>query len=204
MNRHIADLIDRYPLLRDCESDIESVFSVMRDCYSSGGKVLICGNGGSAADAEHWAGELMKGFRKERPLSVEIHEKIGAALAKHLQGALPAIPLTGFISLGTAFANDASPEFLFAQLVWGLGKEGDTLIGISTSGNSQNILHALKTAAALGMKTVGLTGKDGGSMFEIVDVCIRVPAKEVHLAQEYHLPVYHCISMMLEETFFSE
>ena len=202
MDKHIVDLINRYPLLKGCADDIKRAYSLMSDCYRAGGKVLICGNGGSAADAEHWAGELMKGFIDNRPLSVEIKKKIGPELANNLQGALPTIPLSGFLSLATAFSNDANPEYLFSQMVWGLGKKNDILIGISTSGNSKNILYALQTAIALEMKTIGLSGEKGGRMSDIVDVCIRVPATEVHRIQEYHLPVYHCICLMLEDTFF--
>ena len=204
MNVYIKDLLSRYPVLKDCAFDIERAFSLMSDCYRTGGKVMICGNGGSAADAEHWAGELMKGFLKKRPLSAEIKQNISTELAENLHGALPTIPLTGFLSLTTAFANDVNSDFLFAQMVWGLGKENDILIGISTSGKSENILYALQTASALGMKTIGLSGKDGGHMVDMVDVCIRVPKTKIYQVQEYHLPVYHCICMMLEEKFFPE
>ena len=202
MNGHVQELLNRYPRLSQCADDIEHAFSAMCTCYRGGGKVLICGNGGSAADAEHWAGELMKGFLKTRPLPEKKKKKLSPELAKHLQGALPTIPLTGFIALSTAYVNDVNPDFLFAQMVWGLGKKDDILIGISTSGNSKNIIYAVQTAAALEMKTIGLTGNDGGSLTDLVDVCIKVPAEGVHQVQEYHLPVYHCLSMMLENTFF--
>jgi len=203
MDEHIIDLVNRYPLLENCADDIERAFSLMSDCYRAGGKVLICGNGGSAADAEHWAGELMKGFIENRPLSDETRKKLGSELAENLQGALPTIPLSGFLSLATAFSNDVNSEFLFAQMVLGLGNENDILIGISTSGNSKNIVYALQTASALGMKTIGLSGEKGGRIFDMVNVCIRVPAAEVHRVQEYHLPVYHCLCLMLEDAFFS-
>jgi len=202
MNIHLAELIERYPLLKDCAGDIERVFRVMEECFRSGGKVLLCGNGGSAADAEHWAGELMKGFRRARRIPDELRRGLRPELADNLQGALPAIPLTGFISLGSAYANDVDPDFAFAQMVWGLGREGDVLVGISTSGNARNVNYALETASALGMKTVGLTGRDGGRMSGIADVCVMVPAETVHIVQEYHLPVYHCLSAMLEDRFF--
>jgi len=204
MNIYIENLLNRYPVLEDCAVDIERAFSLMSECYRTGGKVMICGNGGSAADAEHWAGELMKGFLKKRSLSTEIKRNFNPELAENLQGALPTIPLTGFLSLTTAFANDVNSDFLFAQMVWGLGKENDILIGISTSGKSRNVLYALQTASALGMKTIGLSGRDGGAMVNMVDVCIRVPKTKVHQVQEYHLPVYHCLCMMLEEEFFPE
>ena len=204
MNHYIEDLLKRFPELVPCTPDIERAFSLMTECYRSGGKVLLCGNGGSAADAEHWAGELMKGFMQKRPLSSEMSKTLAPDLAEKLQGALPTIPLTGFLSLRSAFANDADPAYVFAQLVWGIGKDGDILVGISTSGNSVNIVHALETAASMEMKTIGLTGRDGGRIAGITDVCIRVPAEEVYRAQEYHLPVYHCLSLMLEKYFFPE
>ncbi|MFC1541436.1 SIS domain-containing protein [Candidatus Latescibacterota bacterium] len=202
MAGHIDELIKRYPLLKDCANDIENAFIRMRDCYRNNGKVLICGNGGSAADAEHWAGELMKGFIDKRVISGDIEAQLGSELSKNLQGALPTIPLTGYISLSTAFANDVNATYLFSQLVWGLGRKNDVLIGISTSGNSENIIYAMQTARAMRMKTIGLSGKSGGKLRNLSDVCIRVPETEVHRIQEYHLPVYHCICQMLEEEFF--
>ena len=203
MNPYLTDLIERYPVLHDSATEIERVFKLFADCYRGGNKVLICGNGGSAADAEHWSAELMKGFYHTRPLSGRIAEKLPPDIAQNLQGALPTIPLTGFPSLATAFANDNESEYLFSQLVMALGKPGDMLVAISTSGNSPNILHAVKTAAAIGMKTAGLTGRSGGQLVELADISIRVPAGDVHLIQEYHLPVYHTLSLMLEEEFFS-
>ncbi|MFC1650646.1 SIS domain-containing protein [Candidatus Latescibacterota bacterium] len=202
MDGHITELINRYPLLKGCADDIEQVFFIMLECYMSGGKVLICGNGGSAADAEHWAGELMKGFIDKRPVPADKMDKLGPELSEHLQGALPTIPLTGYISLSTAFANDVNAVYLYSQLVWGLGNEKDVLIGISTSGNAENILYAMQTAAAKGMKTIGLSGESGGKMNDISDICINVPETEVHRIQEYHLPVYHTICLMLEDALF--
>ncbi len=202
MNQYLADLLKRHPALNECVSDIEETFVILRNCYREGNKVLICGNGGSAADAEHWSAELMKGFYQRRQLQGEIADKLSPELAGNLQGALPTIPLSGFTSLSTAFANDCDVEFLMAQLVLGLGQPGDVLVGISTSGNSRNILLAIETAEAVGMKTVGLTGMKGGKMHKKASVCIRVPAKDVHLIQEYHMPVYHTLSLMLEDEFF--
>jgi len=202
MNDHIAELLNRYPDLNDCARDIERTFLTLGDCYSAGGKVLICGNGGSAADAEHWSGELLKGFHKGRPLPNEALETLGPELASKLQGALPTIPLTGFLALSSAYANDANPKHIFAQLVWGLGNTGDVLIAISTSGKSENILLAAETAKAKGLTVIGLTGADGGDLYSLSDVTIRVPATVVHHIQEYHLPIYHCLSMMLEDAFF--
>jgi D-sedoheptulose 7-phosphate isomerase len=203
MNGNLLELIEATPALEACAADIERAFIVLRDCFREGGKLLLCGNGGSAADCEHWSGELLKGFLKKRPLSPEWKEKLGEPLASGLQGALPAVPLTGFLSFSTAFANDVSPELVFAQGVWALGRPGDVLAGISTSGNSRNVCLAVRAAAALGMRTVALTGADGGKLAGLAEVCIRVPAQEVHLVQQYHLPVYHCLCRMLEDEFFS-
>jgi D-sedoheptulose 7-phosphate isomerase len=203
VNRHLTDLIDRFPALAGCAEDIERAFALLRGCYAGGAKVLVCGNGGSAADAEHWAGELLKAFVGERPLPLEVRQRLSPKLAKGLQGALPTIPLTGFLSLRTAFANDVDPDLVFAQLVWGLGRPGDVLVALSTSGSSANVCAAVEAASARQMTTVALTGQDGGSLGELADVCIRAPARETHLVQEYHVPIYHCLSLMLEDEFFA-
>ena len=202
MNEYTKTLVERIPALQSCSEDIERVFSMMKVCYESGGKVLICGNGGSAADAEHWTGELMKAFEKKRPLHPDDRAKLPPEMADRLQGALPTIPLTGFFSLGSAYANDVDSAYAFAQMVWGLGTAGDMLVGLTTSGNSQNILHAFDAARARGMKTVALTGKSGGKAAVVTDACIRVPTDITHIVQEYHVSVYHCISQMLENAFF--
>jgi D-sedoheptulose 7-phosphate isomerase len=204
MHPHIAQLIQRLPALEICAEQIEGAFSVMRDSYTGGGKLLLAGNGGSGADAEHWAGELLKGFLSKRRLGEIEREKMGDALADKLQGGLPAIPLTGFTALRTAWLNDCDPHYLYAQLVYALGRPGDVLVGISTSGNSKNVCHALDTAKKAGIKTIGLTGAGGGRVFEIADLTIRVPADRVHIIQEYHLPVYHTLCLMLEDAFFPE
>ena len=204
MNEHVADLVRRHPRLKECAVEIGDAYRVLADCYRAGNKVLICGNGGSAADAEHWSAELMKGFYKMRPLPESIERRLTPDLAGNLQGALPTIPITGFNALSTAFANDNNIEFLFSQLVMGLGRPGDALIAISTSGRSKNILYAVQTAIAAGMKTVGLTGRESSTLSDLADVTIRVPAREVHVIQEYHLPVYHTISLMLEDEFFGD
>jgi D-sedoheptulose 7-phosphate isomerase len=203
MNPHLARLTEKFPELDRCQSEIERAFLAMKDCFAAGGKILLCGNGGSAADCEHWSGELMKGFLKKRPVPENWRKKLGEPLGSNLQAALPAIPLTGFVSFSTAFANDVAPELVFAQAVWALGNAGDILVGISTSGESRNVLQAFRVARAKGMTTLGLTGESGGSLVQVADICIRVPAKEVHRVQEYHLPVYHALSLMLEDEFFS-
>lgn len=202
MKGHVERLVERYGKLESCAGDVTRAFEIMRDSFRAGGKMLLCGNGGSAADAEHWCGELMKGFESKRPLDAEARSKLPAELADALQGALPAIPLTGFLSLRTAFANDVSGELVFAQMVWGLGRKGDVLAALSTSGNSPNVCRAAEAAKARGMATVGLTGQGGGRLAELADVAIKAPAERTCLVQEYHLPIYHCLSLMLEEEFF--
>jgi D-sedoheptulose 7-phosphate isomerase len=174
----------------------------MRHSLANEGKLLLCGNGGSAADADHWAGELLKGFCSKRPLMPD--EKVGLPpiLAEQLQRPLPAIPLTSFTALATAFANDVAPELCFAQLTWALGNAGDVFIGISTSGNAKNVGWAAQAARSRGLRTIGLTGKSGGELKNHCEVMVRVPAMETYLVQELHLPIYHCLSLMLEEEFF--
>ena len=203
MNQHLEALVRRAPALETCTPDIETAFEALRDCFAGGGKALACGNGGSAADAEHWAGELLKGMLKSRPVHASSHPTLPPRLAERLQGALPMIPLTGFLSYHTAFGNDVDPELVFAQLVWALGRPGDVLIAISTSGQSENVCAAAEAASAKGMAVVALTGADGGRLRKLADIAIRVPAHETHLVQELHLPVYHCLSVMLEDEFFA-
>ncbi len=202
MNDRVAELLERIPALAPCAADIERAYLLLRDVFAAGGKVLMCGNGGSAADAEHWAGELLKGFARARPLPEAARGVLTVSLATALQDALPAIPLTGFLSFRTAFANDVEPDLVFAQLVWALGRPGDALVALSTSGTSANVCRAAEAARARGMQVLALTGQDGGSLAELADVCVQVPARQTHLVQEYHLPVYHCLSLMLEDEFF--
>ena len=205
----LNDLLSRYPLLKVCEERIEKSFLLLKQSYTDGGKLLICGNGGSAADAEHIVGELMKGFKSPRLLDEASQQKLkdidkeeGSLLAENLQGALPAIALDGHPALTTAYINDCNPLLCFAQQVNGYGREGDVLIGISTSGNSQNVIYAAITAKAKGMKVIGLTGAKDSKLSELADVCIQVPETETYKIQELHLPVYHCLCLMLEEEFF--
>ena len=203
MSTHLENLLHRRPALEVCSREIASAFQMLLDALTAGNKLLLCGNGGSAADAEHWAGELLKGFVHRRPLTAQMSEGLPKEIAENLQWALPAIPLTGFPALSTAFANDVNPDFVFAQLVWGLGLQGDVLIAMSTSGNSKNVCHAAKVARFRGLSVVALTGESGGSLKQLADVCIAVPARETYLVQEYHLPIYHCLSVMLEEVWAS-
>ena len=201
---HLDNLISRAPALNACRGDIEKAFLILEASFRAKGKLLLCGNGGSASDAEHWAGELLKGFCKKRPLPPEDQAKLPADLAGRLQGALPVIPLTGFPSLSTAFANDVAPELIFAQLVWAFGNPGDVLVGISTSGNARNVCAAAEAARARGVVTVALTGQSGGKLAPLCDLSVRVPATETYLIQEFHLPIYHCLCLMLEDAFFPE
>ena len=209
-NKEIDVLVERYPQLTCIADDLYASYKVIEDSYKKGGKLLIAGNGGSAADAEHIVGELMKGFKLPRKVEDtfaaslrEINEELGSVLAQNLQGALPAIALDGHSALSTAYMNDCEPLLCFAQQVNGYGKEGDVFLGISTSGNSKNILYAAVTARAKGMKVIGLTGDKNSKLEQMSDVCIRVPQTETYVIQELHLPVYHCLCLMLENEFFS-
>ena len=208
---HLNHLIDRYPKLIVCRDDIMTAYELLEAAYSNGRKLLVCGNGGSASDSEHIVGELMKEFKLKRKVFSdhaavlkEIDPELGQTLAEHLQGALPAISLTGHSSLQTAYMNDAVPELVFAQQVNGYGKLGDVFLGISTSGNSKNVLYAAVNAKAKGLKVIGLTGAKENKLMKYADVCIRVPETETYKIQELHLPVYHCLCLMLEDYFFGE
>lgn len=209
MNKHIEKLIERYPQLAVCREEIAMAYEILEEAYSKGRKLLVSGNGGSASDSEHIVGELMKEFKLKRKIYHEqaeelraISPELGEVLAENLQGALPAISLTGHSSLTTAFMNDSEPELIFAQQVNGYGKRGDVYLGISTSGNSRNVLYAAVTARSKGLKVIGLTGQRENQLMRYADICIRVPETETYKIQELHLPVYHCLCMMLEEKFF--
>lgn len=209
--KHLTLLIERYPALASQRDAIERAYLAIVECYSNGGKLLIAGNGGSAADAEHIVGELMKSFVLKRKLDQGFVDKLldadpemGKVLSENLQGALPAIALDGHFALSTAYMNDCEPLLCFAQQVNGYGKTGDVFIGISTSGNSKNVLYAATAAKAKGMKVVGLTGAKPSKLSEIADVCIMAPSTETYMIQEYHLPIYHALCLMVENTFFRE
>lgn len=193
------ELVERYPQLNICEKDIENALSLMVDTYKNGGKILVCGNGGSACDAEHIVGELMKGFKLPRKVT---DERISPDLREKLQGALPAISLNSQTGLMTAIANDIDYDMVFAQQVFGYAKENDLVIGISTSGNSQNVVNAIRVAKDLGVKTMALTGETGGILKEIADVTICVPSTETYKIQEYHLPIYHYLCAEVEKEIF--
>ena len=206
---HIRTLLQRYPELESVKESIRAAFEVLAECYEKQGKLLIAGNGGSAADSEHIVGELMKSFVLDRRVEPgfasalrSVDATLGEALSNHLQGALPAIALDGHPALTTAYMNDCEPLLCFAQQIYGYGKTGDVFLGISTSGNSKNILYAAVTARAKGMKVIGLTGEKESRLSAISDICIRVPQTETYKVQELHLPIYHCLCLMLEERFF--
>lgn len=204
----MIDLYKNYQILESCKADIEKALLMMIDTYKNGGKVLVCGNGGSCADSDHIVGELMKGFllkRKNKELKERL-EKLGfddaEFMAQNLQGALSAISLPSQSALISAFANDVSPEMVYAQLVYGYGNENDLFIGISTSGNSKNIVYAAKAAKLVGAKTLALTGKNESLLSDICDATIKVPETETYKVQELHLPVYHYLCAMTEKEFF--
>ena len=209
--KHVDLLIERYPLLKVCEQSIIDAYLVLEECYVNDGKLLIAGNGGSAADSEHIVGELMKRFKIPRPVTPEFAEKMksidpvrGENLACTLERGLMAIPLVAHEALSTAYINDVDGQNVFAQQLFGFGRQGDVFLAISTSGNSKNVISATVVARAIGMKVIGLTGSKGGELAEIADVVINVPATETYMIQELHLPVYHCLCLMLENRFFGE
>jgi phosphoheptose isomerase len=208
-NIHIKQLFKRNPELVGLKTGIEKAAQAIINSYESGGKLLACGNGGSSSDSDHIVGELMKSFEGRRPLNTELKNKLelvggerGTYLAENLQQGLPAISLTAHTALTTAVANDIDAEVIFAQQVTGYGVSGDILVGMSTSGNSQNVIDAILVAKAKGLVTIGLTGKAGGKMKELCDILINVPEKRTAYVQEFHLPVYHTLCLMIEDHFF--
>jgi len=202
MNKYLDRLFERRPELRSCAGEIEQVVATLHQCFQSGHRAYFCGNGGSAADADHWAGELLKGFYSKRCLSAEDRQRLPSTMGEQLQGGLPAIPLTGFIALRTAVANDIIAELEFAQLVWALGQKGDVLVALSTSGNARNVIAAAEVARARGMSVIGLSGRVGGELQKVADICVRTPSDATHEIQEHHLAIYHAVSLTLEDAFF--
>lgn len=209
VENYLEDLINRYPILNDSKEDILKVYFVLRDAFMNKGKLLVAGNGGSAADADHIAGELMKGFCLPRRVGddfakrlKEVDSEKGGVLADKLQGALPTIALVNHNALNTASINDIDGFICYAQQIMGYGNKGDVFWGISTSGNSKNVIYAAITAKAKGMKVIGLTGAGGGELAKMADVCICVNERETYKIQELHLPIYHCLCLMVEREFF--
>jgi D-sedoheptulose 7-phosphate isomerase len=203
MMNYVLDTVKRYPVLEPCKDDIQAAVDAIVNMYESGSKLLLCGNGGSAADSEHISGEFLKGFLKKRPYALGELALEDEILSK-LQKGIPAIPLTSLSASLTAFNNDVDPCLNYAQLVQALGGTGDVFMGISTSGNAKNVAYAAKTANAMGMLTIGLTGGKGGILKEICNITICVPESETYKIQELHLPVYHAICAQVEEIIFGE
>ena len=203
-------LVERYPVLAPLKGDIYTAYAMLRDCYEAGGKLLLAGNGGSCADAEHIVGELMKGFLKRRPLTAEERALLDdtpdmpAGFADRLQGALPALSLNTHGALLSAYANDVDASMVYAQQVWALGQGGDALLALSTSGNSRNVVNAVHAARAKGLRTLAITGEKESALSALCDVTLRLPSAETYRVQEYTLPVYHALCALLEAAFFAE
>lgn len=195
----MSELYERYPKLAECKTEIEKALDLFAETYKNGGKILVCGNGGSAADCEHIVGELMKGFMLAREVR---DQRIPEELRINLQGALPAISLPSQSAVLSAFMNDVDPQMIYAQLVYGYAREQDLVIGLSTSGNSKNVVNAIEVANALGVKTLSFTGENKSRLSEISTVTIRVPECETYKIQELHLPVYHYLCAETEKLFF--
>ena len=211
VKNELEELIKRYPQLDVCKKDIEKAYLLLQKTYDKNGKLLIAGNGGSAADSEHIAGELMKRFKITRPINKELADKLmkidperGDRLVKNLEMPLRAVPLTSHIAITTAYMNDADATGVFAQQMLGFGNEGDVFLAISTSGNSENIISACIVAKAMGIKIIGLTGEKESKLSKYADICIRVPETETYKIQELHLPVYHALCLMLESNYFGK
>ena len=200
-----SELFERYPCLEKCREEIYNAYLTFENCYDAGGKILCCGNGGSAADCDHFVGELMKGFLKKRPLSSEEKQLFDDSfIADNLQKGLPAISLCAHSALMTAFSNDAVPSLAFAQQVYAYAKENDVLLCFSTSGNSENIVYAAKAANAAKIRVVSVTGEKESKLSAVSDVCIKLPETETFKIQELTLPVYHCLAAMIEDKYFKE
>lgn len=198
----LEELQSRYPQLGGCRDEIAKALDLLLTCYRNGGQVLVCGNGGSAADAEHIVGELLKKFKRHRDIDASVAAKLPPELAAKLEGALPAVSLVSMCGILTAFANDVAWETAFAQQVYGLGRAGDVLIALSTSGNSSNCVNAALVARAKGLKVIALTGAGGGRLGAVADAAVAVPETETYKVQELHLPVYHALCASVEEALF--
>ena len=208
--QELAILEERYPVLRPLDKELREAFAMMKRCFKKGGKLLLCGNGGSSADSDHIVGELMKAFCKKRKIKPELLSQLkelygdteASYFENHLEVGLPAISFSSQTALHTAFSNDQDETLFYAQCLLGYGKKEDLLFGISTSGNAKNVGYALKLAKAMGIPSILLTGKDGGSGKEYADLTIIVPSMETYQIQELHLPIYHCLCLMVEQYFF--
>lgn len=211
LDSYIDSLTQRYPQLLSVRDQIVAAYKMLESCYAQGGKLLIAGNGGSAADAQHIVGELMKQFCLPRPVLSTFREKLtaidperGSLLARNLHRALPAIALSASGALHTAYCNDVDAQSVYAQQVFGYGRPGDVFLALTTSGNSENVLQAAIVAKAMGIPVIGLTGQKESALSQIADVAVCVPETEAYRIQELHLPIYHCLCLMLEARFFGE
>lgn len=206
----LTETISRYPGLNGLRSTLEGAFRTLKECFERDGRLYLCGNGGSASDCEHIAGELLKSFKLARPLETKFKNALkrygreGEELSNGLEGGLPVLSLCGHPAFSTAFSNDKNPYFGFAQQVSVFGRAGDVLLAISTSGNSKNCVCAAIAAKAKEMKVIFLGGGSGGRLKELADISVIVSETETHKVQELHLPVYHCLCLMLENEFFNE
>ena len=204
----LTGMIERYPQMQGNEQEVLAVYEILEKCFVDGHRLYLCGNGGSASDCEHIAGELLKSFKKPRPLADDLVEGLkkygdrGQVLIENMQGGLPTVSLCGHTAFSTAFQNDCDPMFVFAQQVGAWGESGDVLLTLSTSGNSKNCIYAAMVAKAKNMSVVALLGGSGGELKTLADASVVVPEKETYKVQELHLPVYHCLCAMLEEEFF--
>ena len=206
---YVEELIKNYPQLAGCRAEVQAAVDAIVKMYHDGGKIMLCGNGGSAADCSHIAGELLKGFILRREPKGENRERLLsvpeiAPYASVLQDGLCAIALSDQSAVLSAFANDCSPDAVYAQLVYSMHKSGDILLGISTSGNSENVVLAVAAAKAIGLCTIGLTGSSGGRLYGLCDITVRVPETETYRVQELHLPVYHAICAEVERILFGK
>jgi D-sedoheptulose 7-phosphate isomerase len=201
--KHIKTTLERYPQLTACENEMEKTVNILLETYRQGGKILLCGNGGSAADCEHIAGELLKGFLSKRTVQKETYPALNDQAREKLQSGVPAIPLPSFTGVNSAFANDVDGDWVYAQLTFALAKPVDVLVCLSTSGNSKNVVLAAETAKAIGVKTIALTGAKESKLSSLCDVAIRVPETETYKVQELHLPVYHALCAEIEDILFS-
>ena len=203
--KYVNELVARYSALEQIKADVEAAIELIVNSYKNGGKVLLCGNGGSAADSDHVSGELLKGFLSKREPKGEELSRLAAVLgedAAKLQRGIPAIPLPQLSGVLSAFANDVDPSLVYAQLVYALGKENDVLLVFSTSGNSVNVVKAAKCARAMGIPVIAFTGETGGRLLSVADICLRAPECETFKIQEYHLPIYHAICAQVENILF--
>jgi D-sedoheptulose 7-phosphate isomerase len=207
----LNELIERYPMLDGIRQDIWEAYLLLEKSFANGGKLYVCGNGGSAADALHIVGELMKAFVLNRPVddafakrAFQLFPDCASHMIDGLQGALPAYALVENSALSLAYANDVRADMIFAQQVYGYARPGDVLLGISTSGNAKNVVNAVKVAQVIGVKTIVLTGGTGGTLKPLCDIPLVMPASKTYIIQEYHLPVYHALCLMLEQRFFGD